>query len=137
MARRWTGWELRLDAGYADARFLGESDAVAITDKNTQSTRVRGAVTLARTIASAGANRLQIELSPTLDYWDTDGVGSHAVLGGRLGVGFLVPVGNFVLENSASVGLSPSPFAKQDIPPSGKAKALTTLAVGAALRYRF
>jgi hypothetical protein len=137
LARRWKDWELRLDAGYADARFLGESEDVAITDKSTQSTRVRGAMTLARAIASPGANRLQLELSPALDYWDTDGVGSHAVLGGRLGVGFLVPLGSFMLENSASVGLSPSPFAKQDIPPSGKTKTLITLAVGAALRYRF
>jgi len=136
LARRWDRWECRVDGGYTSARFLGESEDVAIVDKTTQSARLRGSLTLARDLVRAGANSLRLEIGPTLDYWDTEGISSSVAVGGRVGLGFLVPMGRLTLENNASFGISSSPFDEADIPSTGKTKALTTLGIGAALRYR-
>lgn len=134
LAHRGASWEGRLDLGYASGRFLGESDDVAIEDKTTQSTRLRGALTLAHRLATFDGNRLQIEAGPTLDYWDTETVSSRVSLGVRAGVALLVSLGGMVLENNISFGVSASPFKQSDAPAGSTTRTLTTFTVGAGLR---
>jgi len=134
LARRWDDWEGRVDLGYAQGNFWGESDELAIKDKTTHSSRFRAAFTIARRIVSFEGNRLQLEAGPTFDYWDTETLSERGSVGGRFGLSLLMPLGGLILENNVSLGISSSPFSNNDIPAGAKAKTFTTFTVGAGLR---
>ena len=134
LAHRTGSWEGRLDIGYASGRFIGESDDIAIEDKSTQSTRLRGAFTLGHSLVTFEGNRLQIEAGPTLDYWDIESLSSRVSLGARAGLTLLVSLGGLVLENNLSFGVSASPFNSSDVPAGSYTRTLTTFTFAAGLR---
>jgi opacity protein-like surface antigen len=134
LARRWDDWEGRVDLGYAQGNFWGESDDLAIKDKTTHSSRLRAAITIARRIVSFEGSRLQLEAGPTFDYWDTETLSDRGSVGGRFGLSLLMPLGGMILENNVSFGISSSPFSENDIPAGAKMKTFTTFTVGAGLR---
>jgi hypothetical protein len=134
LAHRWDAWEGRVDLGYAQGNFQGESDDAAVRDKTTRSFRLRAAVIIARRIVSFQGSRLQLEAGPTLDYWDTQTVSERGSLGGRVGLSLLMPLGGMILENNVGFGVSASPFNQSDIPPGAWTKTLTTFTIGAGLR---
>jgi hypothetical protein len=86
-------------------------------------------------MARLGAGELALSAGPTLDHWDTPGIGSRTVAGVRAGAVLAFSLGGMQWENRVTYGVSGSPFQKRDLPPGATVSALRTIGVGVALRF--
>lgn len=135
LARRSGLWRLELSAGYAAGPLRAKSDDFLLDDRRGDVKRYRGALTLRRRLATLGAGELALSAGPTLDHWDSPGIGSRTVAGGRGGVVLAFSLGGVVWENRVTYAVSGSPFQKRDLPQGATVSALRTVGVGVALRF--
>ena len=132
----WLGphWGLRLSGGFATGGLRGKNGPLSIDDKSTSVDRYRGTLLLERILARGDQLRLGAVLGPTLDRWESAGIGNRTLVGARGGLHLGIVLGRLSLEQMAVVGLSSSPFPDAAVAATGSVRALWTWSVGAGLR---
>lgn len=135
LSRRSGAWEIGVEAGYSSGPLRARTDALILDDRTGDVTRYRLGAVLGRRLVALGPAALLLVAGVGLDHWEADGIGGRSTLAGRGGLALQVPLGGAVeLENRILLGIGPSPFRKEDIPPTAHRQSLRTLSLGAGLR---
>jgi hypothetical protein len=137
IARHFGAWELGLGLGYLTTNLELDGNGANIRDESEPWRRLRVELLVARRLIHVGQGGLALATGPTLDSWETGSFAGKLVVGGRIQLSLLLPLGGrFGLENRAGIGWSSSPFTKGDTPAGVERKTLRTLELGAGLRVR-
>jgi len=137
IARRFGAWELGLGLGYLTTNLAIEGNGANIRDDTEPWRRLRVELLGARRLIHLGQGGLALAAGPTLDSWETGSFDGNLVVGGRIQLSLVLPLGSrFAVENRASMGWSPSPFTENDTPAGVERKTLRTLELGAGFRVR-
>lgn len=134
--RSFGTWEAGLAAGYAGGNLRAATPDVAVEDRSGGVTRYRLAALVQWRLAVLGPASLHLAGGPVLDRWETQGLGSRTVAGGRLGAILRFPLGRLTVENALSFALSASPFDAEALPPGATATSLRSWGLWFGLGYR-
>jgi len=127
-------WGLELEAGWAGGHIEVGNDVVSVQDRQSDVSRYRLAIGIARRIAAAGSGVVEVALAPTLDLWSLEGDGRLRA-GAEVRLAVRVPLGTVELENRLSAGLSGNPIEEEVIGEVSDLRGLRTLSVGIGLRF--
>ena len=127
-------WGLRLGLGVATGGLRGKTGPVLVDDNSTAVDRYRATLELERVIARADRLQLGAVVGPTLDRWESEGLGNRTNVGARAGLRLGILLGRLSLEEVAMAGLSSSSFNEADVSPTGKIEPLWTWSIGAGVR---
>ncbi len=137
LARHFGAWELGLGLGYLTTNLEIDGNGANIKDETEPWRRLRVELLVARRLIDIGQGGLALAAGPTLDNWETGSFEGNLVVGGRVQLSLVLPLGNrFAVENRAGIGWSSSPFTESDAPAGVERKTLRTLELGAGLRVR-
>jgi hypothetical protein len=132
---RMTGpWDVSLEANWAGGHIEVGNDALSVRDLTSDVTRYRLSLAVGHRLRELGANRLGLELAPTVDLWSV--AGEDRVRGGaEVRALLLVPLGAIDLENRIGLGFSGSPIeGAVDLGDVAEERGLWTFLVGLGLR---
>jgi hypothetical protein len=132
---RTTGaWDVSLEANWAGGHIEVGNDVLSVQDLTSDVTRYRLSLAVGHRLTELGANRVGLELAPTVDLWSV--AGEDRVRGGaEVRALLLVPLGAINLENRIGLGFSGSPIeGAVDLGDVAEERGLWAFLVGLGLR---
>ena len=126
-------WDLSFEAGWAEGEIEIGNDVLSVRDLTSEVTRYRLSLGVTRRLTVLSANRLGVELTPTVDLWSVVG-DTRARAGAEGRILLLVPLGAVDLENRIGIGYSGSPIEASDLGDVAEERGLWTLLVGMGVR---
>jgi hypothetical protein len=126
-------WDISLEAGWAEGEIEVGNDVLSVRDLTSDVTRYRLCLAVGHRLTVLGANRLAVELAPTVDFWSVTGE-SRSRAGAEGRVQLLVPLGAIDLENRIGIGFSGSPIETSDVGDVAEERGLWTFLIGLGVR---